>query len=137
MSAIITHRQTTPLLPKRSRLTALHLPAKETRPQVEGARARLHPPRATSSKWLKNPSLLSSLHRARYHPGTRAMMATQTDRHRLAADTAGLPPAFYSEHTPRLTRLKHLSDQPGTGYHAGRMSPSPVIHVHHTIGHVA
>jgi len=62
---------------------------------------------------------------------------TQTDRHCLAADTAGLPPAFYSEHTPRLTRLKHQADKPGTGYHTGRMSPSPVIHVHHTIGHVA
>lgn len=64
-------------------------------------------------------------------------VSTQTDRHCLAADTAGLPPAFYSEHTPRLTRLKHQADKPGTGYHTGRMSPSPVIHVHHTIGHVA
>ena len=64
-------------------------------------------------------------------------MATRTDRHCLAADTAGLPPAFYSEHTPRLTRLKHQADKPGTGYHTGGMSPSPVIHVHHTIGHVA
>ncbi len=30
-----------------------------------------------------------------------------------------------------------LADKPGTGYHTGWMSPSPVIHVHHTIGHVA
>ena len=80
----------------------------------------------------QNPSLLSSLHRAQHHLSARKRTATALQR-----TPPGRKPAFYSEHTPRLTRLKHQADKPGTGYHAGRMSPSPVIHVHHTIGHVA
>ena len=110
--------------------TASSLPRKPVQQAVtELCSAR--PPWATSSKWEKPvaPFVVASC--------PAPPVSTQTDRHCLAADTAGLPPAFYSEHTPRLTRLKHQADKPGTGYHTGRMSPSPVIHVHHTIGHVA
>lgn len=117
--------QARPLLPKRSRLTALHRPAKEARL----ASKESFTPLARSEPRYRNglepvaPFVVASC--------PAPPVNTRTDRHCLAADTAGLPPAIYLEHTPRLTRLKHLADRPGTGYHTGRMSPSPVIHVHH------
>lgn len=47
------------------------------------------------------------------------------------------PVLFYLRHSPRLRHLKHPSDLTGTGYHAGRRSPSPVIVNRRMVSHVA
>lgn len=47
------------------------------------------------------------------------------------------PALSYLGHSPRVRRLKHLDDYPGTGHHSGSRTPSPVSSNRHRIGHVA
>jgi hypothetical protein len=44
---------------------------------------------------------------------------------------------FYLRHSPRLLRFDHLADEPGTGYHPGGKSPSPISSTLRKRSHVA
>ena len=114
-------RQTTPLLPKRSRLTALHRPVMETRTAAERARTL--------------PVRLGSRYRNGLKPVAPFVVVscpappvnTRTDRHCLAADTAGPKARFllraHSQTHPfeapgrqARHRLPHRQDEPFPGY---------------------
>ena len=106
--------------------TASSLPRKPVR-QAETELCSARPPWATSSKWVKTRR---SFRRCIAPSTTRARvpcMATQTDRHCLAADTAGPQARFllraHSQTHPfeapgrqARHRLPHRQDEPFPGY---------------------
>ena len=116
-------RQKGPVLPDRSPLTActpFQKPACSTRA------------RRDTIVTGKRPSPLSCSPVA---PGTTRSAAndpaTALQRHRRTSVRS------YLRHSPRLLRLEHLDDDPGTGDHPGGSSPSRVSDARRLNGHVA
>lgn len=62
---------------------------------------------------------------------------TPTSRGLPCPPLAPLPRNSYSPPAPRLPRLNHPADTPGTGYHSGRESPSQVRTESRIAAHVA
>jgi len=58
-------------------------------------------------------------------------------RGRFPFQHRGPPGPFYLRHAPRLLPLNHLADKPGTGYHPGKKSPSPISSTLQKRSHVA
>ena len=67
-------------------------------------------------------------------------VALPADRAKRSAANAQIPStrvSFYLQHTPGLRHLNPLRPIPGTGYHSGRRSPSPISDSHRLDVHVA
>jgi len=108
---------------------------------------RLSPGRAPSSVGLFNARRLfrSSLSSAppedqggpRLPCRARRRARRARARGSLRFQHRGPPGPFYLRHAPRLLPFEHLADKPGTGYHPGRKSPSPISSTLQKRSHVA